>query len=156
MRPTAPIGSPPVGAFLFAAGMAWPFVVQVATLLLGVVLVLRIAAPTHAAPEREATHVRRDIAEGLRWVRRNAPVRTLALVILVFNITWGAGWSVLVLYPLDHLHMGELGLGLLTGLARAHPDRPRRHLRRDFAVSGKGARHGDIWVSMSVAHSGPG
>lgn len=97
-----------------------------------------------------------NTAEGLRWVRRNAPVRTLALVILVFNITWGAGWSVLVLYPLDHLHMGELGLGLLTGLARAHPDRPRRHLRRDFAVSGKGARHGDIWVSMSVAHSGPG
>ncbi len=55
-----------------------------------------------------------NTAEGLRWVRRNAPVRTLALVILVFNITWGAGWSVLVLYPLDHLHMGELGLGLLS------------------------------------------
>src|SRR5690606_34599411 len=29
---------PPVGAFLFAAGMAWPFMVQVVTVLLGAVL----------------------------------------------------------------------------------------------------------------------
>jgi predicted MFS family arabinose efflux permease len=44
-------------------------------------------------------------------------VRTLALVILAFNVTWGAAWSVLVLYALDHLHMGEVGFGLLTTAA---------------------------------------
>jgi predicted MFS family arabinose efflux permease len=42
------------------------------------------------------------------------PVRTLALIILSFNITWGAAWSVLVLYALHHLHMSKVGYGLLT------------------------------------------
>jgi hypothetical protein len=42
------------------------------------------------------------------------PVRTLALTILSFNITWGAAWSVLVLYALHHLHMSKVGYGLLT------------------------------------------
>ncbi|MFN8031430.1 MAG: MFS transporter, partial [Dermatophilaceae bacterium] len=41
---------PPVGAFLFAAGMAWPFVTQTVTMLLGIVLIRRIARPMH--PER--------------------------------------------------------------------------------------------------------
>ncbi|HET6968692.1 MAG TPA: MFS transporter, partial [Ornithinibacter sp.] len=45
------------------------------------------------------------------------PVRTLALVILAFNVTWGAAWSVLVLYSLDRLGMGEVGFGLLTTAA---------------------------------------
>ena len=108
---------PPVGAFLFAAGMAWPFVIQLVTLAFGAVLILRIATPTLARPDREPTHVRRDIAEGVRWLLGNAPVRTLALVILAFNVTWGAAWSVLVLYALDHLQMGEIGFGLLTTAA---------------------------------------
>ena len=41
-------------------------------------------------------------------------MRTLALVIFVFNVTWGAAWSVLVLYSLNYLHMGAVGYGLLT------------------------------------------
>jgi predicted MFS family arabinose efflux permease len=63
------------------------------------------------------SHVTRDIVEGVRWLVGNAAVRTLALVILAFNITWGAGWSVLVLYSLDHLHMRDIGFGLLTSAA---------------------------------------
>ena len=38
-------------------------------------------------------------------------MRTLALVILTFNVTWGAAWSVLVLYAQDRLGMGEVGFG---------------------------------------------
>ncbi|HET7477788.1 MAG TPA: MFS transporter [Dermatophilaceae bacterium] len=105
---------PPLGAFLFAAGMAWPFLAQILCILLSVLLVARIATPAGAVRDASATHVRRDIAEGLRWIWAHAPVRTLALVILVFNVTWGAAWSVLVLYSLDHLHLGPVGFGLLT------------------------------------------
>ena len=108
---------PPLGAFLVAAGMAWPFATQVVTLLLGLLLILRIATRMHPRPDREPTHVRRDIADGVRWLLAHPPVRTLALVILIFNVTWGAAWSVLVLYSLDHLHMGEVGFGLLTTAA---------------------------------------
>lgn len=104
---------PPVGAFLFAAGTVWPFAVQAVSILLAVLLVARIAVtPLPARDER--SHVRRDIAEGVRWILGNAPVRTLALVILVFNVTWAAPWAILVSYALDHLHMGEVGFGLLT------------------------------------------
>lgn len=110
---------PPVGAFLFAAGMVWPFVVQVVCVLLSVVLVARIATPKGGVRDPSGTHVRRDIADGLRWLLAHPPVRTLALVILAFNITWGAAWSVLVLYSLDVLHMDEVGFGLLTTAAAA-------------------------------------
>jgi MFS family permease len=108
---------PPLGAFLFAAGMVWPFVVQVVLVGLSVVLVARIATPRGGVRDLSGTHVRRDIADGLRWLRGHAPVRTLALVILAFNVTWGAAWSVLVLYSLDVLQMGEVGFGLLTTAA---------------------------------------
>lgn len=110
---------PPLGAFLFAAGMVWPFVVQVVCVGLGVVLVARIVTPRGGVRGVPGTHVRRDIADGLRWIRGHAPVRTLALVIFAFNITWGAAWSVLVLYALDRLQMGEVGFGLLTTAAAA-------------------------------------
>jgi MFS family permease len=112
---------PPVGAFLFAAGAAWPFVVQVVCVLLAVLLVSKIAASggetelmTGADATGERTHVLRDIGEGLRWIGGHAAVRTLALVILVFNVTWAAAWSVLVLWSRDRLGMSEVGFGLLT------------------------------------------
>ncbi|MFD2793499.1 MFS transporter [Promicromonospora vindobonensis] len=111
------LAGPPLGAFLFAAGMVWPFVVQVVCVALAVVLVARITAPpgTSFTNVRDTeSHVRKDIAEGLRWVWHHAPVRTLCIVILVFNITWAAPWGVLVKYSLDHLHMSEVGYGLLT------------------------------------------
>lgn len=110
---------PPIGAFLFAVGMVWPFVVQVVCVGFSVVLVAKIATPRGGVRDLQDTHVRRDIADGLTWIRRHAAVRTLALVILAFNITWGAAWSVLVLYSLDRLQMGEVGFGLLTTAAAA-------------------------------------
>jgi predicted MFS family arabinose efflux permease len=110
---------PPLGAFLFAVGMAVPFVTQAVAVGLGVVLVARIATPPGGVREAVDTHVRRDIADGIRWLLGNPAVRTLALVIIVFNVTWGAGWSVLVLYATERLGMSEVGFGLLATLAAA-------------------------------------
>jgi len=108
---------PPVGALLFGLGMAWPFVMQTVTTLFGVLLVAKIALPRGGIRERTGTHVRQDIAEGVRWLLGHAAIRTLAIVMFTFNVTWGAAWSVLVLYSLDRLHMGEVGFGLLTTTA---------------------------------------
>ena len=80
----------------------------------GVVLVARVALPPHGREERRDTHVLTDIAEGLRWVWHHAAVRTLVLTILIFNVTWGAAWSVLVLYATQHLGLGAVGFGLIT------------------------------------------
>lgn len=105
---------PPVGAFLFAAGIVWPFLTQAVLVALALVMVSRIELPSGGVRGEVDTHVWGDIRDGLRWVRHHAAMRTLALVILAFNVTWGAAWSVLVLYSLDHLDMGAVGFGLLT------------------------------------------
>ncbi len=107
----------PIGAALFAMGRASPFGVQVVTVLLASVLVLRIALPPGPVRDASDTHVLRDIAEGVRWLLAHPPVRTLAMVIVTFNVTWAAAWSVLVLYSLEVLDMGPVGYGLLTTMA---------------------------------------
>ncbi|HXH77828.1 MFS transporter [Nocardioides sp.] len=105
---------PAAGAVIFAAGMAWPFLIQTVCVALGVVLVSRIATPRGPVREHVETHVRQDIAEGLRWLAGNGPVRTLALVIVAFNITWAAPWSVMVLWATERVGIGEAGYGLLA------------------------------------------
>ncbi len=104
---------PAVGAVLFAVGTAWPFAVQAVCLLLAAVLVSRMAVPPLPAPDGPR-HVGRDIAEGFRWTWGNPAVRTLTLAIVTFNVTWGAAWSVLVLYAGERLGLGPVGFGLLT------------------------------------------
>lgn len=104
---------PPIGAFLFAAGHVVPFGVQAVAVALGVVLIARISEPTRPRASAEQ-HLGTDIVQGIRWLLSNGPMRTLALVILAFNVSWGAGWSVLVLWSLDVLHIGAVGYGLLT------------------------------------------
>ena len=105
---------PPLGAALFAAGAVWPFVSQAVLVGLGAVLISRLSLPAHGHDPATPHHVRADIAEGFRWVRAHAAVRTLVLTIATFNVTFGAAWSVLVLYASDRLRMGEVGYGLLT------------------------------------------
>lgn len=104
----------PIGAALFAAGRGWPFATEAVLVTLGALLVLRIALPPHVTPEGPRPRMRHDIAEGLRWVLHNPAVRTLALTIFIFNITFGAAWSILVLYSQQRLHLGAVGFGLIT------------------------------------------
>ncbi len=110
---------PPIGAALFAVGMAWPFVGQGIMVAMGALLVSRIALPAHRRDAEMNTAIRHDIAEGFRWVRHHAAVRTLVLTIFIFNITFGAAWSVLVLYATQQLGMGAIGFGLLTTVSAA-------------------------------------
>lgn len=109
-------GGPPLGAFLFAVGSFWPFAVQAICVALAIVLISRIATtrPVPRDADRPRTAVHTDILEGVRWLWRNPPVRTLVIIILTFNITWAAPWGVLVLYATEHLQMGPVGYGALT------------------------------------------
>lgn len=111
------IAGAPIGALLFGVGLAVPFGAQVGCVLLGVVLLTRIELPEGPVRDTEGSHVRRDIVDGVKWLLGHPPVRTLALVIFSFNITWSASWAVLVLYSLEVLDMGPVGYGLLTTAA---------------------------------------
>lgn len=108
------LAGPPIGAAIFAAGRAWPFLTEAVLTALGVILVSRIVLPPHGRDPETRTTIRRDIAEGFRWTVNHAAVRTLVLTILIFNVTFGAAWSILVLYASERLHMGAVGFGLLT------------------------------------------
>jgi predicted MFS family arabinose efflux permease len=111
------LAGPPIGAALFAVGMAWPFAAELVLVCAGVVLVSRVVLPAHGHAAEVAGGVRRDIAEGLRWTLRHPAVRTLSVTILIFNITFGAAWSVLVLYATQRLGLGAVGFGLLTTIS---------------------------------------
>ena len=113
------LAGPPLGAALFAAGMASPFIAQAVLVAAGALLVSRVVLPPLPRDPEKRTHIRQDIAEGLKWVRHHAAVRTLVLTIFIFNITFGAAWSVLVLYATQRLGLGEIGFGLLTTVSAA-------------------------------------
>jgi MFS family permease len=105
---------PPVGAFLFAIGAAIPFAANAAGFALGAVLMSRVAASTRPERTGQGRGLGADMVEGIRWLVGHPPMRTLALTILTFNVTYGAAWSVLVLYASERLGMNEVGFGLLT------------------------------------------
>jgi MFS family permease len=107
--------APPIGAFLFALGMSIPFGVNAACFALGAVLIFRVGltVPADEAPT-ERRHLLAEMVDGVRWLVAHPPMRTLALTILAFNVTFGAAWSVLVLYAQDRLGMTDVGFGLLT------------------------------------------
>ena len=103
---------PPLGAALFIGGLAVPFMVQAVMVGVGAVLVSRIAVGVPADLE-VSRGIRTDVREGVLWLWRNPPVRTLTLTIVLFNLTFGAMWPMLVLYSDERLGLGEFGFGLL-------------------------------------------
>ncbi len=108
---------PPIGAFMFSVGMALPFAANAACFALGAVLVTRVVTDiAETATERaaEGRNLRAEMVEGLRWLMAHPPMRTLALTIIAFNVTYGAAWAVLVLYASERLGMDAVGFGLLT------------------------------------------
>ena len=105
--------APPIGAFLFAVGMALPFATNAACFVLGALLISRVVTAPRPRSSGE-THIWAEMGEGVRWLVSHPPMRTLALTILAFNVTYGAAWSVLVLYATERLAMDEVGFGLLS------------------------------------------
>jgi hypothetical protein len=129
------LAGPALGALLFAGRMEWPFVGQAAFVVAGAVMIMRISLPPRARGAGH-THLRAEVVEGCRWTFRHPGVRTLVLTIFIFNITFAAAWSVLVLvlYAQERLRLGAVGFGLLTTAKRVRP----RGLWRAGARSSRG------------------
>jgi MFS family permease len=134
------LAGPPLGALLFVAAMASPFLTQAVLVALGAVLIGRITTSTTGAPVdqdhdqdqdqaqdqalparsgvgvdgSDTRTVRAEIVEGVRWLWHHPPIRTLTLTVVAFNITFGSTIAILVLYARQRLGLGGLGFGLLT------------------------------------------
>jgi predicted MFS family arabinose efflux permease len=114
------LAGPSIGAALFAAGRSWPFLAQAVLVAAGVLLIARVRLPVREVREDAQRHtVLRDVIEGVRWTAHHPAVRTLVLTILIFNFTFGAAWSVLVLYTDRQLGLGAVGYGVMTTVSAA-------------------------------------
>ncbi|MEX2184510.1 MAG: MFS transporter [Chloroflexota bacterium] len=107
------LAGPPIGAFLFGMGIALPFAADAILALAAAGLLSRMIVKPWARPEGSPRHIRQEIAEGLTWLWRHRPVRTLALTIFAFNVTFWAPYSVLVLLATERLGLDAFGFGLL-------------------------------------------
>lgn len=105
---------PALGAVLFAAGHAIPFVTQAVCVSLGVILIWQMATPKGGVATAPPQRMGAEIREGVAWLMGHPAIRTLALVIVTFNVTFALAWSTLVLYATEHLHMSEGAYGLLA------------------------------------------
>ena len=112
------LAGPPIGAALFGIGMVVPFVTQAVVLTLGAMLAWRIVFSVEHAPDPTGS-VTGEMIDGLRWTWNHDAIRILTLTIVLFNVTFGAAWAVLVLYATDHLGLDEFGFGLLTAMVAA-------------------------------------
>ncbi|MFF0338938.1 MFS transporter [Kribbella sp. NPDC004875] len=110
------LGGPPLGALLFAAGAGIPLVFDAVTFAAAAALIARVAVrppqPDHAA--RAA--LLHEVRDGVRWLWKHAGVRTLALSILVMNITFCAAFATWVLFARERLGLTETQFGLLVSV----------------------------------------
>lgn len=106
------LAGPPLGALIFAAGTSYAFGFDAVTFLIAAVLIAPVRVDgTAPGPGRLA--VRHQVMEGLRWLGSHAPVRTLAIMITAFNVTFGAAFGIWVLYAKQRLGLDAFGFGLL-------------------------------------------
>jgi MFS family permease len=108
---------PPLGGFLFAAAAAAPFFLDSASFLISALLIA-VLVGSFRSPRDEtagATTIRTDIAEGLKWLWNHRLIRTLAIMLGIWNGVSMAGFAIFVLFALEILGLDEVGYGILLG-----------------------------------------
>ncbi len=114
LQATATVGgllvAPPVGALLFSVARPLPFAADALSFVVGALLLLGL--PAGGAPATgSSTSFRRDVTAGLRWLLRHPRLRTLAVCMVVMNITLGGVIATLVIYAARRLGVTGVGYG---------------------------------------------
>ncbi|GAA1351408.1 MFS transporter [Falsarthrobacter nasiphocae] len=112
---------PVVGAWLVVLGLAVPYAGSALMLAAALVLFARIPLPPHEGVERHhgnpLRQVAADVAEGARYLWSNIPVRELAILVAVMNVSFGALAALLVFVGTERTGLGTGGYGaLLTAM----------------------------------------
>ncbi|MDR6970305.1 MFS transporter [Leifsonia shinshuensis] len=106
---------PPLGGFLVAVGVGVAFGTPV-LLWVAAIGVLLLVRGRFVAGRTEPTTIRADIAEGLRFLAGNTLLRTLAIMVGIFNFAASAAFTVFVLYaagPSSTMNLSDPAYGLL-------------------------------------------
>jgi MFS family permease len=105
---------PPIAGALFAISTGLPLMLGTVAFSIAALLISTMGGKY--VPERvsaSSPNLRREIAEGLRWLRGNALLRRLTLLGGVLGLASGATNGVMVLFSLEILGLDERGFGLL-------------------------------------------
>jgi MFS family permease len=131
------LAGPAAGGWLFGLAAVLPFAVNIGVLGIAVLLLLTLPSvfqpaprPSNGAPVPRAAAVRRDLAEGIRWLGQHRDIRDLTIAVGVISAMDAAWFAVFVLYVIQVLHQqpgiyglllaaGALG-GIVTGAAGTH------------------------------------
>ncbi len=109
------LAGPPLGGFLFGVAVAAPFLLDAGTFAAAAALILALRGQFR--PERPEgappTTLVAEIGEGLRWLWNHRLIRTLAIMLGVFNMTFAATEAIFVLFAQDILDLGSFGYGVL-------------------------------------------
>jgi MFS family permease len=114
------LAGPPLGGFLFGVAVAVPFLLDAGTYAAAAALILALRGEFRPKRPEDAppTTLVAEIGEGLRWLWNHGLIRTLAIMLGVFNMTLAATNAILVLFAQDVLGLGSFGYGaLVTSLA---------------------------------------
>lgn len=115
----ADLMGPPLGAYLFVLAAGLPFAFDAATFVAGAALIASISGRRTAGQVPARASLRREIAEGIRWLAGHPGLRMLAVAICVLNLMLGSTLAILVLYVRVRLGMGPVGYGMLLACSAA-------------------------------------
>lgn len=107
---------PPLAGVLIGIGIAVPFGLDAAVLVLAAGMVWLIALPHQAQPVQG---FRAALTEGIAWMRGDAALLRLALVLGAVNFLSMATITVQVLFAQDVLGMGPAAYGLVLSVGAA-------------------------------------
>jgi predicted MFS family arabinose efflux permease len=117
------LAGPAAGGWLFGLAAVVPFAVNAGALGIAVLLLLTLPSvfrPVPAGGEQSGrtslAALRRDLAEGIRWLRRQPDVRDVTVAVGVVAAMDAAWFAVLVLYVIRVLHAAPGAYGLLLAV----------------------------------------
>jgi MFS family permease len=118
------LAGPAAGGWLFGLAAVLPFALNAGALGIAVLLLLTLPAvfgpaprQTGKVPASRLASLRRDTAEGVKWLRHHADIRDLTIAVGVISAMDAAWFAVLVLYVTQILHQRPGVYGLLLAIA---------------------------------------
>ena len=145
------MAGPAAGGWLFGLAAVLPVAVNAGALGIAVLLLLTLPSVFRPAgqPARQASGaslaaLRRDLSDGLAWLRAHADIRDLTIAVGVISAVDAAWFAVLVLYVIRILHQPSGAYGVLLAIGAVG----------EIAVGGIGpgiARRLGPWRSVLLA-----
>ena len=117
------LAGPAAGGWLFGLAAVLPFALNAGALGIAVLLLLTLPSvfgprPRESGqiPPSRLTSLRRDAAEGVKWLWHHADIRDLTVAVGVISAMDAAWFAVLVLYVIQVLHQRSGAYGLLLAI----------------------------------------